>query len=347
MAMMYGGTGGKLSNAFFNANLLTPWTNMMRETAVATGYEMLKSKAKIAQKYHRLGQTKTRKYRRMKRILDDFGLGEYASNGKDLGDMSLLYEDTRLRAALHKFANESIFTPSKTDVPLWAQDNTGIGVFGSMIFQLKSYPLMFQRLTARTLNEAYRFFKGGDGDIRPLVNLLTIGGLSGAGALAAKDLVQARGGDDESSVDFRNRSLNKIANSMGYEPKLHGDVDEWLGWVVESYVHMGGLGLIADLLYSASRQNESGQYGVNRMTSLVLGPSFGALQSGLSVVQGTSFDEGLNRSAARELIQRFPIAGGVRSARDYAVDKIAGEADSGGGSGAFGNTFGSSFKSSF
>ena len=347
MAMMYGGSGGRLSNAFFNANLLTPWTNMMREASIATGYEMLKSKAKIAQKYHRLGQTKTRKYRRMKRILDDFGLGDYASNGRDLGDMSLLYEDTRLRAALHKFANESIFTPSKTDVPLWAQDNSGIGVFGSMIFQLKSYPLMFQRLTARTLNEAYRYVRHGDGDIRPLVNMLTIGGLSGAGALAAKDLVQARGGDDESSVDFRKRSLNKIANSMGYEPKLHGDVDEWLGWVVESYVHMGGLGLIADLLYSASRQNESGQYGVNRMTSLVLGPSFGALQSGLTVLQGTSLDEGLNRSAAREIIQRVPIAGGVRYARDKAVDKIAGEADSGSSSGAFGNTFGSSFKSSF
>lgn len=324
MAMMYGGTGGKISNAFFHANLLTPWTNMMRESAVMVGYEMLKANIKIAQK-HQASGINSRKFRRAKRMLSEFGLDDYITNGKSPDDLSLLYEDTRLRAALHKFASESIFTPSRTDVPLWAQDTSEFGAIGAMIFQLKSYPLMFQRLTARTLKEAYGYIKsGGDGgDILPLVNMLTIGGLSGAGALAAKDLVQARGGDDERSVALRRRSLQNIAESMGYD-KDKDDLDEWLGWAVESYVHMGGLGLVADLFYSASRQMENGMYGINRMNSLVLGPSMGALTSALTVAQGTTVADGLDRSAARELAQRIPIFGGVRNIRDEITDYVGG-----------------------
>ena len=331
MSMMFGGTGGKLSNAFFNANGLTPWTNGMREVSVAIGYEMIKAHAKIAQKYNASGATGTRKFRRSKRILKEFGLEDYITNGKSMDDISLLYEDTRLRAALHKFAGESLFTPSRTDIPLWAQDTSEFGAIGAMLFQLKSYPLMFQRLTYRTLREAKRYVKEGDGDILPLINMLTIGGLSGSGALAAKDLVQARGGDDEASVDFRERRMTKIAESMGFNPNIHESRDEFLGWLVESYVHMGGLGLLSDLLYNVSRQSETGMYGVTRLNSLLLGPSVGAFQSLMGVMQGIQWTEAdINRAGARELISRIPIAGGIRYARDEFVDIVGGERKTGG-----------------
>ena len=200
-----------------------------------------------------------------------------------------------------------------------------------MLFQLKSYPLMFQRLTYRTLREAKRYVKEGDGDILPLINMLTIGGLSGSGALAAKDLVQARGGDDEASVDFRERRMTKIAESMGFNPNIHESRDEFLGWMVESYVHMGGLGLLSDLLYNVSRQSETGMYGVTRLNSLLLGPSVGAFQSLMGVMQGIQWTEAdINRAGARELISRIPIAGGIRAARDEFVDIVGGKRKTGG-----------------
>ena len=335
MAMLYGGTGGKLSNAFFNATLLTPWTNFNREVATATGYEMLKATQKIAQKNYRPGQvSQSAKYRRAKRKLETFGLGEYAHNDQSLEDVALLYDDARLRTALHKFANESIFTPSKTDMPLWAQDNNS--PWGAVLFQLKSYPLMFQRLSAHAIKEAYRWVDfretpgsgrtAHDGDIRPLLNMFLIGVPSGSLALSAKDIIQMRGGDDERSSDLRERSFNKMMDEMGYDFRVHGDRDKFLGWAVESMAQMGGMGLVADLLYQAGMQDEKGSYGVNRITGLILGPSYGTLQAGATMVQGLNPVEGsISRPAARELSQRVPVLGGVRSLREWAVDATAGK----------------------
>ncbi len=214
MTMLYGGTGGKISNAFFNANLLTPWTNGMKEAAVAIGYEMLKANARIAQEARQSGVIgQSRKFRQAKRKLSQFGLGDYADNDRSLEDVALLYDDPRLRAALHKFSGESIFSPSKTDVPLIFQDP--MSPEGAMLFQLKSYPLMYQRLAYRTFNEAKRWVVNGDGDIGPLINMATIGTGSGSLALLAKDIVQMRGGEDERSSAPRKRSYNKIMEELG------------------------------------------------------------------------------------------------------------------------------------
>ncbi len=335
MAMLFGGTGGRISNAFFNATLLTPWTNMAREAATAVGYEMLKSTQKIAYKNYKPGSvSQNAAYRRAKRKLETFGLGEYANSERSLEDIALLYDDARLRAALHKFSNESIFTPSKTDMPLWSQDNNS--PWGAVLFQLKSYPLMFQRLAAHVLYEAYRWadFRNTpgsgrtahDGDIRPLLNMAMVGLPSGALALSAKDIIQMRGGDDEQSSALRKRSFNKMMDEMGYDVRVHGDRDQFLGWTVESLVHIGGFGLVADLLYQSAMQEEKGSYGTNRIMGLILGPTYGTLQAGTTVYQGVEPSEGtISRPAAREIAQRIPILGGVRSIREELVSIIGGD----------------------
>ena len=90
---------------------------------------------------------------------------------------------------------------------------------------------------------------------------------------------------------------------------------------------MGGFGLVADLLYQAGMQDEKGSYGVNRIMGLALGPSFGTLQAGATVFQGINPTEGsISRPAAREIFQRFPpVIGGIRAARNWMVDTVAGE----------------------
>jgi len=80
------------------------------------------------------------------------------------------------------------------------------------------------------------------------------------------------------------------------------------------------------LLYQAGMQDEKGSYGVNRIMGLALGPSFGTLQAGATMFQGLNPTEGsISRPAAREISQRVPVLGGVRSGREWAVDFLAGE----------------------
>ncbi len=320
MTMLYGGTGGKISNAFFNANLLTPWTNGMKEAAVAIGYEMLKANARIAQEARQSGVIgQSRKFRQAKRKLSQFGLGDYADNDRSLEDVALLYDDPRLRAALHKFSGESIFSPSKTDVPLIFQDP--MSPEGAMLFQLKSYPLMYQRLAYRTFNEAKRWVVNGDGDIGPLINMATIGTGSGALALLAKDIVQMRGGDDERSSAPRERSYNKIMEELGYDARIHGDdKDAFAGWAIESIMHMGGLGLVADVFYQAAMQGEKGSYGTNRIMGLIAGPTYGSVYDAVGVVQGVDSD-GISRAATRSLAQRIPFI--TRDWRESIIDTVA------------------------
>ena len=154
MSMLYGSAGGKITNQFFAANLLAPWTNLQRNIATATGYELLKAQQKIAlNNFQPNKKSQNRSYKNAKRMLSEFGLGEYLTNGRSLDDLSLLDAtngDQNVRMALHRFANETIFTPNKSDVPLWAQGPTG-----AVVFQLKSYPLMFQKLVGKIASEAY------------------------------------------------------------------------------------------------------------------------------------------------------------------------------------------------
>ena len=333
MSMLYGSAGGKLTNQFFAANLLAPWTNVQRNIATATGYELLKAQQKIAVKnYNPNSKTQNRAFRNAKRMLSEFGIGEYVTNGKTLDDLSILDAvngDQNVRMALHRFANETIFTPNKSDIPLFAQ-----GPVGAIVFQLKSYPLMFQRLAGKIVSEAFGKTDGQfNANFVPLVNFLLAGSAMGAGTLTIKDFAQMRGGDDDASFDVRERKLSSILEKMGYDAKIHGPADDFLGWVIEAQMHLGGFGLLADIFYNVAAQADNGLYGATRISSTLLGPSSGTFLDAVQTGQGL-YDQALDlspdsnakeRAAYRMLVSRFPFVGGNRFLREGAADLLGGE----------------------
>ncbi len=333
MSMLYGSAGGKFTNQFFAANLLAPWTNVQRNIATATGYELLKAQQKIAVKnYNPNSKTQNRAFRNAKRMLSEFGIGEYVTNGKTLDDLSILDAvngDQNVRMALHRFANETIFTPNKSDVPLWAQ-----GPVGAVVFQLKSYPLMFQRLAGKIVSEAFGKTDGQfNANFVPLVNFLLAGSAMGTGTLTIKDFAQMRGGDDDASFDVRERKLSTILEKMGYDAKIHGPADDFLGWVIEAQMHLGGFGLLADIFYNVAAQADNGLYGATRISSTLLGPSSGTFLDAVQTGQGL-YDQALDlspdsnakeRAAYRMLASRIPFIGGNRFLREGAADIFGGE----------------------
>jgi len=255
--------------------------------------------------------------------MQDF-LPEGKRAGESLGDKSvaekLMVDDDTVRMGIIKFADEAIFQPNPNDIPLWAQTP-----IGALVFQLKSFPLMMTRMTGHVLSEA------NHGNLKPLLYLATLGPAFGMGTLAVKDIVQQRGGEDGESAELRKRN---IAKTLGHNEKTHGNVDDFLGWYVESMLVMGGLGLMGDVIHSAVSQVDNGAYGQQRMWGTVLGPTFGLGNAGMQVVAG-AMDEGDNsnakeRSAMREIATRIPILGGNRKIRESIVEATAGEPDKGG-----------------
>ena len=329
MVHMYGAVDGKLTNAFFNATMLTPWTDMNRQIAGATGYEAMKTMQRKARKHYKEGLPigeQPVQYKTAARFLNTYGLGDYLPSGVNkgisLGDRKLMGSDPALGQALIKFADEAIFQPNPNDIPLWAQTP-----WGSMIFQLKSFPLMMTRLGKHVVDEAMK------GNVKPLAYFATLGPAFGMGALAAKDIVQMRGGDDERSPELRRRNILK---ALGYDEKVHGNEQDFLGWYVEGMMMMGGLGLIGDVMHSAVTQVDNGAYGKIRIASTIAGPSFGAFMSAVDVgagakdaMVGGDNSNAKERSAVREMATRIPVVGGIRAAREGIVDTLAGEPDSG------------------
>ncbi|NCW67104.1 MAG: hypothetical protein EBV86_00840, partial [Marivivens sp.] len=328
MVHMYGATDGKLSNAFFNATMLTPWTDMNRHIAGAVGYEAFKTQQRRAFAAFKEGvplQEQSIQYKTAHRFLYRYGLQDYLPEGNskhlDLGDRKLMAEDDALAEAMIKFADESIFQPNPNDIPLWAQTP-----WGAMIFQLKSFPLMMTRLSKHVVDEAMK------GNVKPLAYFATLGPAFGMGALAIKDIVQMRGGDDERSPELRRRNLLKV---LGYDEKVHGNEQDFLGWYVEGMIMMGGLGLIGDVMHSAATQVDNGAYGKVRIASTVAGPTFGAFMSGIDVaagakdaIAGGDNSNAKERTAVREAATRIPVLGGIRAAREGIVDTLAGEPSS-------------------
>jgi len=331
MIHMYGSPDNKASHAFFNATLLTPWTDMNRTIAGATGFESFIAMQKKAFNKHQAGLPYSKQsgsYKTAHRFLSRYGMQDFLPEGKrageSLGDKSvaekLMVDDDTVRMGIIKFADEAIFQPNPNDIPLWAQTP-----IGALVFQLKSFPLMMTRMTGHVLSEA------NHGNLKPLLYLATLGPAFGMGTLAVKDIVQQRGGEDGESAELRKRN---IAKTLGHNEKTHGNVDDFLGWYVESMLVMGGLGLMGDVIHSAVSQVDNGAYGQQRMWGTVLGPTFGLGNAGMQVVAG-AMDEGDNsnakeRSAMREIATRIPILGGNRKIRESIVEATAGEPDKGG-----------------
>ena len=325
MVYMYGAVDGKLSNAFFNATMLTPWTDMNRQIAGATGYEAFKTMQKKANRYYKEGAPigeQPVQYKTAARFLNSYGLSEFLPTGAkkdiDLGDRKLMGQDEEISKGIIRFADEAIFQPNANDIPLWAQTP-----WGSMIFQLKSFPLMMTRLGGHVVKE---FTKG---NVKPLMYFATLGPAFGMGALAAKDIIQMRGGDDERSPELRKRNALK---ALGYDDKIHGNEQDFVGWYMEGMLMMGGLGLLGDIMHSTVTQADNGAYGKVRIASTFAGPSFGAFMSAIDVgagakdaLVGGENSNAKERTALREIATRVPVVGGIRAAREGVVDILAGE----------------------
>jgi len=331
MTGLYGSVSSKNTVAFFNGTMLTPWTNTQREMAGAVGFEWFKSEFNRAITNFNPQAPLTaqnRTFKKAYRILRRYGLDDMLAQNRRIDNVSDFNEMPELRSAINKFANESIFTPNPNDIPLWAQTPVG-----AMIFQLKSYPLMLQRMVGDSIKQATQVdpVTGGGRRFGPLLMLASVAPAAGAGTLAVKDVVQRRGEDGD---NLRERSAQEMAERLGFDPGLHGDVDAFLGWYLEGFVMLGGLGLLADMMYQTTEQvDQGGAYGAMRTAGVAGGPWVGTLWAGYDVVSGgwdaaMRGDEngtGKERNAMRAVAQRIPVAGGIRSLREDLVDKVAGE----------------------
>jgi hypothetical protein len=325
---MYGGSNGNISNAFFNATLLTPWTDMNRQLAGATGYELFKAEQKRAARHYKAGvplHEQSRKYKQAHRLMNNYGLGDWLPEGSkataslDLADMK---DSDALRIAIIKFTDDTIFQPNPNEVPIWAQTPVG-----AMLFQLKSFPVMMSRLSSHAINEARLQ------NYAPLMALLTIGPAAGSLALTAKDHLQFRGGEDEKSAENRIRTTDKlegVLDKLGYDKYHHGDKHEFLAWYIEGQMVMGGLGYLADLFHDVAAQKEHGAYGIVRGLTSVATP-LGTFADALSFGYGWGADAPTNakaRSGARVATGRVPFIGGNKYLKEQIVDAWAGESES-------------------
>ena len=337
MVHMYGAPDNKLSHAFFNATLLTPWTDLQRKIAGATGYETFRAMQSQAEKHFKRGvpySQQTGKYKTAHRFLTRYGLNEYLpgqSNDGRAFSSDFARSDNKVREAIIKFADESIFQPNPNDVPLWAQTPVG-----QLVFQLKSFPLMMSRLGGYVLQEA------NQGNFKPLISFATLGPAMGGVTLSVKDIVQSRGGEEQRDPEVRKRNIAKI---LGYDSKTHGDdYNDFLGWYIEGMMIMGGFGLLGDVMHSVTSQVDNGAYGQQRIWSTLLGPSYGlgnAAITGASGIQdalvGGDNSNAKERSAMRELATRLPILGGMRNVREGIVDTVAGEQGAGSANNGWGS----------
>lgn len=337
MVQMAGEGSQKLQNSFFNFTLLTPWTNMNREVAGIVGFEAFKSEIQRARRLATAGKYDSKSYKTAVRFLTRYGLtGEGASTdfldikSPELTDIrdSDMQANKALRYALLRFTNEAIFTPNPNDIPIWAQTP-----WGSMFFQLKSFQLMMARMGKYVIDE------GVSGNPYPAMYLATAGVGMGWMSAAAKDHVQARGGEDNEQRALRERrftdtSFGWLAKGVGVEEDSM--TDEIAGNYFEGLLAIGGLGLFAELLYNTAEQADNGAYGKVRFAGAILGPSVGVAEDAYDVLiagpAGYINDpEGKNarrREAVRSVMGRVPIAGGIRGFKESVVDAVAGEAGS-------------------
>lgn len=186
---------------------------------------------------------------------------------------------------------------------------------------------MMTRLTGHVFKEAAK------GNVKPLAAFATLGPAFGMGALSIKDIVQHRGGEDELSPELRDRNILK---TLGYDEKVHGDENDFLGWYAEGMIAMGGFGLMLDVMHSAVTQADNGSYGQVRFAETLLGPTFGDVMAGMQIAGGImdgSESNAKERTAARAAVGRIPLVGGIRAAKEGIVDTIAGEPRKASGSG--------------
>ncbi len=363
MTMAHGVDSTQFMSGFFNTTLLTPWTDAMRDIGAAVSYEHLKAQSRIAREY-----PNSRAGRIAKRILKEEGLESLYQNS----DIDMIMQtrgsgaedpmSKNISSAVIKLTNQMIFTPNPNDIILWGQTP-----LGAIAMQLKSFPIMMGRLIGKTFGEAFagegvpnrtaNFAKAlvgaSDNRIAPLAALLTAAPAAGAGAVALKDIIQGRGGEDNRQHKVRDRRLSEHANMyQGF--KDNEVIDLTLGWGFDGFMAAVGFGFLGDLMFEIAAQSDNGAYGQNRVLEAIAGPTLGLANDALTVTQGvrSAIDgeetNGMRRAAVREVTGRmlFPLP---NSMRESIVDTFAGKkgAGKGGGSGSYGGSFGGDFGGSY
>jgi len=340
-AVQQSGAGNqKFTNSFFNFTGLTGWTNINREVSAMVGFESFKTEINRALAMRAKGLRGSKDYETSIRYLKRYGLTGEGAKYDFLKHGAIRLDELppsdeaikkQVQMAMLRFTNESVFMPNPNDTPLWAQNP-----WQSMMWQLKSFPLMMARLSGYVISEAKA------GNTKPALYLLTAGVGMGSLSVMTKDVVQMRGGEDEQSMALRERKgsdtnllgLWSIAQGLG--AKEGGDADENLGLYIDGLLAVGGLGLFAELLYNASAQMDNGAYGTVRIASSIFGPSVSAGTGAIDVatglkdyVTGDGETTAKRRAMFRQLAMRFPIGGGVSYFRESAAD-LGGEPTTGG-----------------
>jgi hypothetical protein len=93
------------------------------------------------------------------------------------------------------------------------------------------------------------------------------------------------------------------------------------------------------MIHDSAQQLDNGAYGQMRVASTVFGPSVGLFGSAYNVaaggwdatkdLMGSESTNSKERQAIRALLERVPVAGGVKGIREAVVDTVAGETESG------------------
>lgn len=347
---MTGTPSGRITSAFFNATGLTPWTDEARAVGTAVGLEAFKTAQLKARKAFNpalpLHQQPTQ-FRQNYRLLKRYGLEDYATKPLGLDTPEALNSDV-VRVALMRFTDDAVFSPNGNDIPIWAQTP-----WGAVMFQLKSFPLMMQRMAKEVLFDDLRLAINdklgrpmdlsdvkGTGNMKRAAYLLTLMPLVGYGVNSAMDVIRGRGGDDGDERSVATRTLSQQLRAFpsfdkNYQAQFgelehiadRESLDAFIGQYLTGLTTAAGFGLVASMLSDAASQADNGAFGTERMASVVLGPSAGTGISAWHVAQGI-FDgndrsTSAERTAAREALRRVPVMGGQNGLVNDIVDWIA------------------------
>jgi hypothetical protein len=164
--------------------------------------------------------------------------------------------------------------------------------------------------------------------------MMTIGTGMAWGSNALKDLVQGRGGETGDQHALRDRRWTTFAKKFGWNSTMHGPADQFLGNYVESYIMLGGLGFLSDLMYQAAQSADNGAWGYERFIASLLGPSADLIHLGyeggvvgkdlLTGASSPSVERSNARALAGDAVRRIPIFGGTRSIASWLTNELAG-----------------------
>ena len=327
MAGLYGadvdGNLGRMQMGFFNASLLTPWTDFNRGLAASIGFEAMKTEIARGMRVREPGTPtlkQPRAYRNAHRFLKRYDMQHHLEQG-----LPVSLDDKVVKLAMVKFANDAIFTPDANRIPGWAQTP-----WGAIFFQLKAFPLEMSRYAKRNVYDALK-----TGDYKTPLMFMSLLPLAGAGVSRVKDLALGRGGDSKDPQrKTRDHHIQDFAAAFGFDDKDRTTKSDFAGEYLNGFLTAGGYGLWADLMIHAAKSADNGIFGTYRTTTTILGPSasmigtaYAAGAAGLNAAGGAfggETDEAARREGVRGIANRVPFAGGQKPLREWVVDMVAG-----------------------